>query len=214
MEDITRQDINKILESLRKDPETSKLADTLENADIIPNLMIATYVKAVNRAIKTIEIKQDDEQDGESINGLDNENNKLNLVHVNYAKSKLEAVKVLFECAEERKDLICEFEDSKHPRTITGRCQYEDHYEDMEVSEKLTEDELKEWEKINDEENWYVACDKFKDKLNPEDQTLTITLNIDDEQHKFDDRDPEYVCERCMEVVTDNGCGFASCDME
>jgi hypothetical protein len=82
MEDITRKDVNRIIELLRENTATSnvseknKLADILEKADIIPNLMIATYVKAVNRAIKSIEVKQDDEQDGESINGLDNENNK------------------------------------------------------------------------------------------------------------------------------------------
>jgi hypothetical protein len=219
MEDITKIDVDRIIALLKENTATSnvaekiKLAEILEKAEIIPNMMIATYVKAVNRAIKTIEVKQDDQIDGETINGLNNELKSLNLDHVNYSKSKLEAVKVMFDYAEERKNMICDFDDSKHPRTIIGRCQYENHYEDIDIS-SLTEDEQKAFEELNEAENWFVACDKFKDKLNPDNQTLTITLSIDDDQKKYDDQDPEYVCERCMEEIADNCEGYASCDME
>lgn len=220
MEDITRIEVNRIIELLRENTATSnvheknKLAEALEKAEIIPNLMISAYVKAVNRAIKTIKIKQDDQLDGETITGLDNELKLLNLDHINFSKSKLEAVKVLFEYAEERKNLICEFDDSKHPRTKTGRCQYENHYDDLDVGSFLTEDEMKKFDILNDTKGWYSACKEFEDKLNPDNQEITITLNIDDDQHKYDDTDAEYVCKTCMEEIADNGCGYASCDLE
>lgn len=220
MEDFTRKDIERIIEILRENTavsntsEKEKLAKILEDADIIPNMMIATYVKSVNRTLKTIKIQQNDELDGETINGLDNHLNSLNFDHINFAKSKLEAVNTMFRFAEDRQEMICDFEDSKHPKHITGRCQYENHYEDKDVGSLLTEDEMKEFDKLNETENWFVACEKFQDKLNPEDQELTITLQIEDDQHKYNDGDPEYVCETCLEEIADNCEGYASCDME
>jgi len=220
MEDISRLDVNRIIALLKENTATSNtkekndLAEKLEKADIIPNLMIATYVKAINRTIKTVEVKQDDETDGQTITALNTENRSLNIDHINYSKSKLEAVKVMFQYAEDRKGMICDFDDSRHPRTITGSCMYENHYEDMDINSLLTDEEQLEFEKINDEENWFVACEKFKDKLNPDNQELTITLTIDDDQKKYDDGDAEYVCKSCMEEVMENCEGYASCDME
>lgn len=216
MEDISRMDIDRIIEILKKDKDKEKnnLAERLEKAEIIPNLMIATYVKAVNRSLNTIKVTQDDELDGQTVTGLDTENASLNLGHVNYSKSKLEAVKVMFQYAIERKDMICDFEDSKHPHTIIGRCMYENHYDDMDINSLLTEDEQKRFEEIDEAEDWFTACDEFKDKLNPDNQELKITLRVEDDQRKYDDTDPEYVCERCMEEIIDNSDGYASCDME
>jgi len=220
MEDITKIELDKVITLLRENTassnvaEKNKLADILEKANIIPNMYIATYVRAVCRALDTIKVTQRQDEDGENIEGLSNEVDSLNLDHINYAKTTLEAVKVMFKYALDRQDLICDFDDSRHKRTKIGMCEHENHYDGIDVESLLDEKELEDWERIYEEKGHYEACAHFSKKLNPETQILTIALLLDDENKKYVDTEPSYYCNSCMEQANENIDGYASCDME
>jgi len=115
-----------------------------------------------------------------------------------------------------RKDLICDFEDTKHPEKFTGRCQDEDHYENREddLYGMLSEKEMEEFYKIKDKNGWHEACEKFDDKINPDNQELKLTLGFDEDNQKLNDTEPTYICDYCYQVLVDNADGIVSCDMD
>ena len=70
------------------------------------------------------------------------------------------------------------------------------------------------FDKINEEEGWNEAWEHFEDRINPDNQKLTLTLNFGQDDTKVLKDDGVYVCEKCLEINAENSEGGISCDLE
>ena len=129
-------------------------------------------------------------------------------------ENSLNVLKRAIRNAMDRKDLICDYDDSKHPSESTGKCQDEEHYENVQENYLLNEEQREVFDKISNKQGWYEACKHFDEILNPENQKLKLTLGYDDDNSKLNDNEPIYICETCMNVLVDNADGMVSCDMD
>lgn len=140
---------------------------------------------------------------------------QLNLGFAPATEKGIEFLKYVLHIAMERKDLICDFNDSKHPLNKIGRCEEpEFHYERATEEIELTEKEQIVFDNINDKFGWDEACKHFDDKFNPDDQELTLTLGYDEENAKFIDTESYYVCKKCLNEINENSDGSVCCDMD
>jgi hypothetical protein len=129
-------------------------------------------------------------------------------------KDALGLLKTVLYHAMERRDLICDINDSKHAQKKIGSCDVETHLEDVAPEIELSKEEKKEFDMINEKDGWYSACMKFINKFNPENQKVSLLLNLDEDNAKLIDDHPIYACERCMEGIMENADGGVTCDME
>lgn len=137
-------------------------------------------------------------------------------LRVNYDKDTdpLSLAKSILYTAMERRDLICDIDDSRHPKNKIGSCDVETHLEDVAPEISLTKEEKKMFDDINEKDGWYQACMKFINKFNPENQKVSLLLHLDEDNAKLIDDHPMYACERCMEGIMEESEGGVTCDME
>lgn len=194
-----------LLDGIKSD-ESTKLAKVLKDADLIPKLYQYAYVESVYKVLS--KFKNYDDFKNNLKFGFGNEKFILE-THTPY-----DAVNAILSKAHERQNEICDFEDSPLPDSKIGRCQDENHYEYCEQNVGLTEDEQEEFEKISEDKGWSQAWDHFKDKINPDNQKLTLILNSNDDETKVIKDDGFYICETCLDVLRDESDGGISCDLE
>ena len=207
MDNISRKDLNNICKRLRMygADEDFKLADRLEKADIIPKLYQQAYVESLYQRLKNVTTPYQFQQ------AIGDTDEYLSVLV--WENDTLEAIDVILNKAHYRQDEICDFDDSVLPIHLVGRCQYENHYENNEGVE-LTDEEQEIWDKIYDEEGFNAAWERFEDKINPDNQKLTLILSSNNDETKMSKDDGEYVCATCLEEVADNCDSLASCDMD
>lgn len=218
MEGISRKDLDEICKVLRSGCEPEKecyrLAKTLEDFDIIPKLYAYTYFKKVFQELTSL--KGDSKSfNVDELEQLIENNEKLQLYFI---KTSSEANKLLMFLNHgfERENQFCDFDDSKfHNKTKIGSCQSEDHYDTWdEPIMPLTEEEQKEFDKIQETDSGYDAMLKFSKNYNPDNQELTPVYYPDEESHKYKD-EPEWICERCSDALDGGDCDISvSCDMD
>lgn len=209
MDAINRKQLDRIAELLQNHintEESIKLADVLKNADIIPKLYQAAYIESINMIVG--DVKTIDELKAKT------------KYHFDYGLSltvdgnALEAVKAIAFKAHERQDDICDFADSPLPENKIGSCGYEEHYEDIFDRIELNDKERKKFDRLNDKHGYYEACVMMGEKLNPSDQHLTLILEFGSDESKCKKDDGYYVCDSCLEVISENSDGGISCDVE
>ena len=207
MDNISRKDLDAICRRLRMygENEDFKLADILENADIIPKLYQRAYIESLYQRLKNVRTPY---QFQSSVNDTDGY-----LSHLVWKNETIDAIQEILGKAHSRQDEICDFDDATLPIHIIGKCMYENHYENNEDIE-LTEKEQEIWDRINDEDGYTEAWQYFDEKINPDDQKLTLTLSFNDDETKLSKNDGEYVCDSCLEEISENADGGVSCDME
>ena len=208
MDDISRGQIDRMIELLDeiKTVESVKLAKILKDADIIPKLYQYAYVESMHQILSRYDSFEKFK-----------ESNPYNFSHEEYVLEKeptYDAVKAFLEKAHNRQDEICDFADSTLPNNIVGRCQDDDHYENCEDNVELTEEQQEKFEEINENKGWLEAWDNFIDIINPDDQHLTLILDIGHDETKVMKDKGQYVCETCLEVIRENSDGGLSCDLE
>jgi predicted RNA-binding protein (virulence factor B family) len=206
MENISQKDINRAVQLL-KDNLMFEVADAIEKADIIPKLYVYTYFKKVKQELGT-NIERDELQT------LVDHNSKLGLFFLtDKTLSSVTKIIRLLDNGFEREGKFCDFNDSKFQDKIQiGECQCEEHNENVGSIIKLTEDEQKIFDKINETQGWFEACKKFKDKFNPDNQELKPVYFVDEDSAKFEDN-PDWWCETCRDSTEACEIGV-SCDME
>lgn len=208
MENITRKQVDQIVVLLDKmeTKESKELATILKNADVISKLYQYAYVESMYKIFSRFDNLE------QLLTNL-----KYSYSHEKYLMEKkdaFEAVKGILEKAHKRQNEICDFEDSTLDQYSMGMCQDDEHYENAQDSIKLTDEEQKKFSQIAEEKGWSEAWDHFKDKINPDNQKLTLILNFNEDETKCMKEDGYYVCETCLEVITQNSDGGISCDLE
>jgi len=210
MEQITRKQIDRMVELLQKADgvEGRTLAEVLKDADIIPKLYQFAYVESMYKIIS--KFKSTKELMDNIKFGYSDEKYWLE------KENSFNAVLQFLRKAHDRQDEICDFQDSLLADKSKGRCQDEDHYENTEpdVMGLLNEEEQKKFDEIHDKDGWYDAHEHFKDIFNPNDQDLSLILNFNDDETKVSKDNGYYVCDSCLEVISDNSEGAISCDLE
>lgn len=205
MEIITRKDIDGICELLRTN-NSEELGDKLEKADIVPKLYQFAYVESLYNILSKCKTLDDFK-----------EKFKYSYNDERYTLEKentFDGIKQILYKAHERQGEICDFADSPLPEHSSGRCQDENHYESIEDKIEFTEEEQEKFDEIKDKEGWNEACEYFNDKTNPDHQKLTLILNFGDDETKVLKDDGYYVCDDCLEVISENSEGNISCDLE
>lgn len=212
MENITRKQIDRIIKILRENTavynanEKNKLALMLEKVDILPKLYQAAYVESLyNIFSKCKSLEEFKEKfkwsfyDEKTI--LEN-------------KDSFQMIKNILSKSHERQNEICDFEDSTLDQHSIGKCKDENHYEDIEYQQFLTDEGCKKFKIINEEKGWFEACEYFQDKLNSDKQKLTLILNFSNDETKVMKDDGYYVCDNCLDILQGNSEGNISCDLE
>ncbi len=206
MEDITRKELDGVCQVLET-TNNQELAEKIRKADLIPKLYQYAYVESMFKILSKFD----------SIKDLD-EKMKYGYSHEKYLLEKetpFNAVKGFLEKAHDRQNEICDFEDSPLPVNKTGRCDDEDHYENTDYDlSLLSKQDQEKFEEIHDNEGWNEAHDQFIDVFNPNNQKLTLILNFNEDETKCIKDDGWYVCETCLEIVTENSEGSISCDID
>lgn len=207
MEKISQVDIDKAIEVL-KDNLLFEVANRIATAEIIPKLYAETYIEALNIKLKEI-------NDNESLQDLSAEIPQYQLDSIIRANTKLSAVKAVITNALERKGQFCDFNDSMfNDKTKIGKCECDQHSDNINHRLVLDESEQKEFDKIMYTEGYFEAYAKFESKLNPDNQELKPVYMPDEDTHKWKD-DPYWYCKTCYDSL-DGGDGEfdVSCDME
>lgn len=205
MEDISRKDIDRIVQLLANHVNTEesiRLAKALTDADVIPKLYQRAYVESlylVMSKCKTVDAFEENYNFGYE-------------KYILKSDDIYNAVLQILHKAHERQDEVCDFADSPLPETKIGRCEDDDHIENCEGSVELTEEEQELFNKLNedDDDPW----EHFEDKINPPDQHLTLILDYNDDETKVRKDHGHYVCDTCLDVIIDNSDGAISCDMD
>lgn len=216
MDNIDRKQLDRICELLRENTATSntneklKLADVLEKADIIPKLYQAAYVEAEFQKMKDVDEKTDLKEKFKW---------KMEYYVQDIVEGKpLRVVHSLLRKAHDRRDEICDFADAVQPEQIKGRCQYENHSENLDYTPivPLSESQQKEFDKLCEDENSCVieVLPQFIDHFNPDNQNLQLILDFGDDESKVQKDGGHYACDRCMEEIRDNSEGNISCDLD
>ena len=230
---ITQKKIDRIIELLRSDlpasseswidaKEKLKLAQMLEETEIIPALSVHTYLKT----IETIDHKTSyDHETGvhnsEEMIATLNENPHLGLEFLTSEISRLGGLRRLLQKALQRANMICEYDDAAYPHHIKGRCICETHYDTLEIppvpltdqQQKLYDDTLK---KTKDEIKLRRSL-AFDDNYNPPGQSLELVLEYDSSASKWINKVHCYACKRCLQDMVEGNDGLeggVSCDME
>lgn len=152
MEKISQAQINTAIQVLEEKGLKAD-AEALRQAEIIPALYVLTYLQRVHNELKEIKTK-------EELDDLNDQIPKLELYSIIFPKTKLDAVKSIIEKALERKKLICDFDDTKHPHTKQGLCENVDHSGDKEIEElHLLLDDDEDAQKFIDEMPTYWCQD-------------------------------------------------------
>lgn len=213
-----------VLEFLDKQVEEKKLAPELLlnfKTMIRDNKYVSTYIRALKLKMENINTLDDlanlqiTQRDSKSF--ADKIPHEIQNIFEAWSFSAIEtdpvkAVNKLIKDALNREGKICDFRDSVLPETKIGRCESDNHYENVEDSVELTDEEQEKFDAINEKDGWDSACIAFDDKYNPPNQTLRKTLYSDDDTAKFNDTHAEYICDTCYEDL-DGDCEV-SCDME
>lgn len=216
MEGISRKDLDIVVNVLTNTghDEYVKIAEKITKMDIIPKLYVYTYVKKVRDELKLL--KGDQKSiDQDEFESLIEEQSKLQLHMFNTSTEANKLLKFL-ENGFTREHQFCDFDDSKfHGQTKIGPCESEDHNEIQdEPVTPLTDEEQKEFDKIEDEKCWDDAREKFQKNFNP-DVELKPIWYPDDETKKWDDEDVRWICHGCL---TNNDAADSdfdvSCDMD
>ena len=125
---------------------------------------IATYVQRLHKELQDVSDNDDLEAIAEAIP-------KLGLWYIDSKVPRWKFMKRVIDVAYNRKDLICDHKDSRHPQTMTGICQCEYHNDG-----ELIDPEVKEKE-----------------------QKLYLVLEPDEDTQKMDDTTPQYWCRNCCD---------------
>ena len=208
LEGITRQDLDAVCVLLDKmqSAEADILSTRIRKADIIPRLYQAAYVESMYKILSKFKTFEAFETD----------------IKYSYSDEKFalgrgksfDAVKFFLNKAHKRQNEVCDFKDATLPENKIGKCNDDNHNENCEDNIKLTEEEQIKFDEINEEEGWNEAWEHFEDKINPDNQKLTLTLNFGQDDTKVLKNDGVYICEKCLEVNAENSEGGITCDLE
>jgi len=222
----------RILEFLDYQNSLGNIADSdlLEfKKTIRDNKYVSTYIRALKEKIQDIPNREElvklQEKERTSKSFADRIDSIIEHLFDAYSFSTIETDPVklahkLISEALERQGKICDFRDSVQPTTKIGRCENEEHYEivyedgNVSVSDILTDEEIKEFEDISEQEGQMESYLKFQNKLNPTNQLVSILLYSDDDTHKWNDTNGCYACEACAKYCADNSECEVSCDMD
>jgi len=211
MEGISRKDLNRISQILSNHVNTDesiKLATKLTEFDFIPKMYAYTYFKRFYQEIEDIKTTNIDVLDAEMLEGLD-----LHLV----TQHNLNGIKRLLKNAFDREDCFCDFEDSKYNgQTKMCQCQSDEHFEDIQEHEILSEKDYTEYQKMREtDEGADKAEEIFHDRLNPVTKCTPFYMP-NEYNHKYDD-EPTWTCKICSDKFDGgdyDGDFTVSCDME
>ena len=135
---------------------------------------IATYIQRLHKELSDISDNDELESIAENIP-------KLGLWYIDQKQPKWKLIKRIVDVAYERKDLICKHKDSRHPQTMKGTCQSEDHSDQEESNPDnqklylvLEPDEVA--EKMDDTNPQYW-CQNCCDQCEPE----GVSCDMEDE---------------------------------
>lgn len=177
MEGISRKMITEACEVLRTSGN-EKLADDIEDFNIIPKLYVYTYLKRINQEITGSLDETFDEFEAkiDAFQGLD-----MDCIN----KNNFKGIKKLLEIAFNRENYICDFNDTKNPSKKFGKCECESHSEDFENDEEanksqeltlvLMPDEFNKKFDDNSAEYW---CENCADQAEP-DCEVTCDMDIE-----------------------------------
>lgn len=212
MDKISRKDLNKATELLRSiGTDVAKiLADKIDNAEIMEALYESAYVESVKMRLDRIVSDETEEEFHKSNSEI------FGFYLKDKTKSKLDTIRALVDKANERRDDICDYDDTTLPKTTIGRCENpDDHYENIgTIAALLTPEEFEEFDKIQTEDGWHDACLKFQDKLNPANQELELFLEWGSDESKLSKDSGFYCCKKCADAINENADGGVSCDVE
>ena len=208
MEGISRKDLDRISQILANHVSTDEsiqLAKKLTEFDFIPKMYAYTYLKRFYQEIKDIKSTDLDELPVEEYDGLD-----LEIISPN----NLSGIKRLLKIAFEREDYFCDFDDSRfHGQIKSCQCQSEQHMDNIDPHEILSEEDFAEFSEIQETKDWDTAIEKFLDKLNL--VTICSAFYYPHESTKKYADDPEWCCKICGEAAEGGDEEFdVSCDME
>lgn len=216
MEGISRKDldrISQILSNYVNTEESISLAKKLTDFDAIPKLYVYTYFNKVYDELK--KLNSDDGFDMDEVGQMIDAFEPLDLHFIN-TNSKTDVNKLFgfLTTGFKRADQFCDFDDSKfHGQTKICRCDNETHFEDIDASSILEEEQMAEFEQIEQDKGWQEAIDKFRNYLNPE--TLCYPFYFDDENTQKWNDDPTWTCKICSDRMDGSDYDFTvSCDME
>ncbi len=173
MEDISRKQLGRISQLLQNhinSEESIKLANMLENADVIPKLYAYTYFKKIREEMQTYKVfsKEFDLEEFETLN------ENLPALQLDSLRNKRE-VRAVFQILNngfEREKQFCDFDDSRfHNKTMIGSCNHEDNEQELEEVETKNENLVlsavympdEDTAKYEDEPEWW--CKKCSEDL-------------------------------------------------
>lgn len=255
MENISQKDLDKIVSILEKIKET-ELAERIKSAEIIPALYVMNYLESVDDIRKKSKVI-DEHMKAEGLkrsdgsphmrNDLTTFQKNLNKCHtgleLDYVvrdtektdEPKFEGMCELLGNALKRKILICDFDDSKFPDTKIGRCENDEHWENIDGTPiiplpdnlKASLDAMTEhWDKIIEgtieptkeekEEDFedIETKEPYVNYFNPANQKLTLCFDADYESKKYINKYPVYTCSRCIDEYDGEDSCDISCDRD
>lgn len=232
MDQISQKQINRIIEILEgenRTEETIDLANTLKAAEIIPAMYVLTYLKVIDGIRKKTQVLDESSEtskkykykkdDYESFIEELKKHWQLGISYFIDTPEKFETAMSFLYNALERKDMFCDYDDSKAAPTKIGRCENpDDHYEaiDYKPIVPLSEEQQKRFDELCEKENMSVVMDskEFIEHFNPSNQELVAVHGWDEEAAKLLHREVYYICKHCQKQGENGDGGYPICDTE
>lgn len=220
MKTITQTDINRVCEILKENQSLTSYEDLikkLQETPIIPSLYVLTYLKKVNDLMDSCKIKNAKrmEFDLEKWKKALQMNHELELGAFIETTDTLEGAFWLIYHALDRQNKFCDWDDSKAIQTKKGRCEEDNHLENIEEPiVPLTELQQKNFDKISEKHGAYYAKEKYLDNFNPSDQELKVIHGWDEDSAKLIQNEIYYICSACSEALANGDGGMPICDSE
>jgi len=230
MENISQKDINEIISILENHTNITKgepLAKKLKSAEIIPALYVMTYLQAVNKVRENTQVPAPEssienmkKNDFTKFKEALKQNYHLNLDYGIGNEGEFKGLCRLLDSALQRKEMICDYNDSKFPLKKIGRCSCEEHSEVIDHTPVIPwSDELqKQYDhecNVEERDIYEVQNEKpFIDYFNPKTQEVELVLEYDDDSGKWINSVYCYACKKCLEYMQENAEGGVSCDMD